>query len=77
MGGVTGCGGAAEAWASLCVKRVPSLSGGTMGREVGLMRGCILCPAQPLLLLSGTEAGTARFGSQEGVANHAQFAQGH
>ena len=77
VGGVTGCGGAAEAWASLCTKRVPSLSGGTMGREVGLTRGCILCPAQPSLLLLGTEAGTAQFESQKGVANHVWFAQAH
>jgi hypothetical protein len=74
VGGVTGCRGAAKAWASLFMKRVLSLSGGMMGCEVGLIRGCILCLAQPSLLPSGTEAGTARFGSQESVANHAWFA---
>ena len=77
VGGVTGCRGAAKAWASLFMKQVPSLSGGMMGCEVGLIRGCILCPAQPSLLPLGTEAGTARFGSQKSVANHAWFAWGH
>ena len=77
MGGVIGCGGVAEAWASLYMKWVLNLSGGTMGHEVGPARGCILCPAWPSLLPSGTEAETAQFGSQEGVANYVWFAQGH
>ena len=77
MGGVTGCRGVAEAWVSLCMKQVLSLSSGMMGCEAGLTRECILCSVQPLLLPSGTKARTAQFGSQEGVANHMWFAQGH